>query len=187
MEALIVLLVIVVILAIYAITVYNKLIRLKIQVQEGGADIDAQLKRRYDLIPNLVETVKAVTKFERETMEAVVKARQQAISMHGINAERAEAEGALTQALGKLFAVAEAYPDLKSSQNFLQLQQELTNTEDRVLSARRFYNTTVSDYNAYQDSFPALVFKGLASAKPAEFFEIKNEQEREPVKVQFNQ
>ena len=185
MEALIILLVILVIVGIYAVSVYNKLIRLKTQVQEGAADIDAQLKRRYDLIPNLVETVKAVTKFEKETMEAVVKARQQASGLSGITAERAEAEGALTQALGKLFAVAEAYPDLKSSQNFLQLQQELTNTEDRVLSGRRFYNTVVSDYNAYQDSFPALLFKGLASAKPAEFFEIQNAEEREPVKVAF--
>lgn len=185
MEALIILLVVLVIVGLYAVSVYNKLIRLKVQVQEGASDIDAQLKRRYDLIPNLVETVKQTTKFERETMEAVVKARQQAVQVNGISPERAEAEGQLTAALGKMFAVAEAYPDLKSSQNFLQLQQELTNTEDRVLSARRFYNTVVSDYNAYQVSFPALLFKGLASAVPADFFEIKNDHEREAVQVKF--
>lgn len=185
MEFLIVLVIIAVVVGLYAVSVYNKLVRLKVQVQEGAADIDAQLKRRYDLIPNLIETVKGVTKFERETMEAVVKARQQASGLGGITPERAEAEGQLTAALGKLFAVAEAYPDLKSSQNFLQLQQELTNTEDRVLSARRFYNTVVSDYNAYQVSFPALLFKGLAGAAPAEFFEIKDDKEREPVQVSF--
>jgi LemA protein len=185
MEVLIVLLIIVAVVGIYAISVYNKLVRLKVQVQEGASDIDAQLKRRYDLIPNLVETVKGVTKFEKETMEAVVRARQQAVSINGINAEKAQAEGQLTSALGKLFAVAEAYPDLKSSQNYLQLQQELTNTEDRVLSARRFYNTVVSDYNAYQISFPAMVFKSLAGAQPAAFFEVKTEAEREPVKVAF--
>ena len=156
MEAIIILLIVGVVISLYAVSVYNKLIRLKIQVQEGSADIDAQLKRRYDLIPNLVETVKGVKNFEASTMEAVVKARQQAVSISGLTDEKALAEGQLNSALGRLFAVAESYPDLKSSQNFLQLQQELTNTEDRILSARRFYNTVVSDYNAYQISFPAL-------------------------------
>lgn len=182
---LVVLVLVVAVIGLYAVSVYNKLVRLKIQVREGASDIDAQLKRRYDLIPNLIETVKGVTKFEKETMESVVKARQQAIGLQGMTAERAAAEGGLTSALGKLFAVAEAYPDLKSSQNFLQLQQELTNTEDRILSARRFYNSVVSDYNAYQISFPAMLFKSLASATPEPFFEVSKPEEREAVKVAF--
>jgi LemA protein len=186
MEILIVILIIGVVIGLYVVSVYNKLVRLKTQVQEGSADIDAQLKRRYDLIPNLVETVKGIKNFEASTMEAVVKARQQAVNISGLTTEKAAAEGQLNSALGRLFAVAESYPDLKSSQNFLQLQQELTNTEDRILSARRFYNTVVSDYNAYQISFPALLFKATAGAQPADFFEVKSEEEKEPVKVNFN-
>lgn len=184
MEFLIILLVVLLIVGLFAISVYNRLIRLKVQVREGEADIDAQLKRRYDLIPNLVETVKGVSKFEAETMQAVIKARQNAVSITGLGADKAEAENQLSGALGKLFALSENYPDLKSSQNYLQLQQELTNTEDRILSARRFYNTTVNDYNAYQSTFPASLFKNMAGATEAPFFEAAVS-EKEPVHVQF--
>lgn len=179
----VVLIALVVIVGIYAISVYNSLITLKTRVRESASDIDVQLKRRYDLIPNLIETVKGSTKFESETLEKVVKARQQAIDITGLTAEKAAAENLLSGSLRQLFALSESYPDLKSNQNFLALQEELTNTEDRILASRRFYNSVVSDYNASQDQFPTLLFKGLAGAKPELFFELENptEERKTPV------
>lgn len=175
-----------VILAFVAIGAYNKLIDLKNKVREASSDIDVQLKRRYDLIPNLVNTVKGSSKFESETLEKVVAARNQAVSISGLGQDKVQAENALTGSLRQLFALAESYPDLKSNQNYLQLQQELTNTEDRILSARRFYNNVVSDYNTAQDSFPTLLFKGMAGAKQEPFFELENPtEERKNVKVEF--
>lgn len=175
-----------VILLLVAISSYNRLIDLKQKVQEGASDIDVQLKRRYDLIPNLVETVKGSKTFETETLEKVVKARQQAIDISGLNQEKIAAENMLSGALRQLFALSESYPDLKSNQNFMQLQEELTNTEDRILASRRFYNQVVADYNAEQDKFPTIIFKGLAGAKYETFFELENPvEERKTPKVQF--
>jgi LemA protein len=169
-----------------AITSYNKLIDLKNKVREGASDIDVQLKRRYDLIPNLIESVKGAKNFESETLEKVIQARQQAIDIKGLGVDKAAAENMLSGTLRQLFALSESYPDLKSNQNFLQLQEELTNTEDRVLASRRFYNQVVADYNTIQDQFPTLLFKGLAGAKPENFFELENPtEERKVPKVQF--
>ncbi|MBC7472475.1 MAG: LemA family protein [candidate division SR1 bacterium] len=177
---------IIVILAIVAVTTYNGLITLKTRVREAASDIDVQLKRRYDLIPNLVESVKGSKNFEQETLEKVIQARNQAVSISGLSSEKADAENQLSGALRQLFALSENYPDLKSNQNFLALQTELTNTEDRVLAARRFYNQVVTDYNAQQDQFPALLFKGLAGAKPELFFELENPtEERKNPQVKF--
>jgi len=179
-------LVVLVVVAFIAIGVYNKLIDLKNKVKEAASDIDVQLKRRYDLIPNLVETVKGAKNFEQETLEKVIKARQQAVDISGLGADKAAAENMLSGALRQLFAVSEAYPDLKSNQNFLALQEEITNTEDRILASRRFYNSVVQDYNTTQDQFPAVLFKGLASAAPAQFFELENPtEERKNPKVEF--
>jgi LemA protein len=177
---------VIVILAVVAISTYNTLITLKTRVREAASDIDVQLKRRYDLIPNLVETVKGSKNFEQETLEKVVQARNQAVSISGMGTDRVAAENQLSGALRQLFALSESYPDLKSNQNFLELQQELTNTEDRILSARRFYNQVVSDYNAGQDQFPAIIFKGLAGAKHEPFFELENPtEERKNPKISF--
>lgn len=173
------------VVGLYAVSVYNRLIDLKNKVREGASDIDVQLKRRYDLIPNLIETVKGYAKHESETLTAVVKARQQAIDISNLGALKGMAEDALSSALSKLFALSESYPDLKANQNFLQLQEELVNTEDRIVASRRFYNTVVADYNTYQTQFPAIIFRGLANAKEEEFFEIQDKAQRENIKVSF--
>ena len=176
----------IVLVGIVAISSYNSLIGLKAKVAEAASDIDVQLKRRYDLIPNLVETIKGAAKFESETLEKVIQARNQAISVQGLGEDKSQAEAALTSSLKQVFALAESYPDLKTNQNYLQLQEELTNTEDRILSSRRFYNQVVSDYNAQQDQFPTMLFKSLAKATPAKFFELENPtEERKNVQIKF--
>jgi LemA protein len=178
--------VILLIVSVMAVVAYNNLISLQQKVKEAASDIDVQLKRRYDLIPNLVESVKGSANFEKSTLENVIKARQQAVDISGLTAEKAAAENMLSGALRQLFALSESYPDLKSNQNFLALQEELTNTEDRILASRRFYNAVVSDYNTLQSQFPTLLFKGLANAKDEPFFELEDpEVERKNVKVQF--
>jgi LemA protein len=177
--------ILVVLVVVLAISSYNRLIDLKNKVAEAEGDIDAQLKRRYDLIPNLIETVKGAKNFEQETLENVIKARQQAVDISGLSQEKAAAENMLSGALRQLFALSENYPDLKSNQNFLHLQEELTNTEDRILASRRFYNTVVADYNTVQDQFPTIIFKGLAGATHADQFELENPAEAKPPKVQF--
>jgi LemA protein len=186
---LVIIIAIIVVLAILAgviIGIYNTLVSLKVKVQEAESDVDVQLKRRYDLIPNLIETVKGSKNFEQETLERVVKARQQAIDISGLTKEKAAAENMLSGALRQLFALTENYPDLKSNENFLALQTELTNTEDRILASRRFYNQVVKDYNTYQIQFPAVLFRGIAGATEADFFELENpEVERQNPKVQF--
>jgi LemA protein len=182
---LIIILVLVIVVVITAIMAYNQLVGLKNKVKEGKSDIDVQLKRRYDLIPNLVETVKGASNFESETLEKVIQARNQAIGVSGISPEKAQAENALSGALRQLFALSENYPQLKANESYLQLQEELVNTEDRILASRRFYNQVVADYNTIQDQFPTLLFKSLASASPEPFFEIENAAERENIKVQF--
>jgi len=174
------------VVALVTFSTYNNLITLKNKVKEAQSDIDVQLKRRHDLIPNLIKTVEGAKNFESETLERVIKARQQAIDIDGFGEDKAVAENMLSGALRQLFAVSEAYPDLKSNQNFLSLQNELTSTEDRILSARRFYNSVVNDYNTQQDLFPAVLFKGLAGAAPAEYFELEDpETERKVPEVKF--
>jgi LemA protein len=176
----------IVLIAIYAISVYNSLIKSKMNVKEAFSDMDVQLKRRYDLIPNLIATVKGAANFESSTLEKVVQARQQAINLNGLSTEKLQAENALSGSLRQLFAVAESYPDLKSNQNFLALQEELAVTEDKILSSRRFYNGTVKEYNSAQLQFPTMLFAGLAQAKQEPFFELENPTvERENVKVEF--
>jgi LemA protein len=181
-----ILLLIIIVLAIFAVSAYNSLISLKTRVQESASDIDVQLKRRYDLIPNLIETVKGSSKFESQTLENVIKARNTAMSIQGLGDDKSQAEAALSSLLKQVFALAESYPDLKSNQNYLKLQDELANTEDRILASRRFYNQVVGDYNIAQDQFPTMLFKGMAGATPAKFFELENPtEERQNIKVSF--
>ncbi len=177
---------IVVVLAIAVIGIYNGLVRGRNQVKNAWAQIDVQLKRRYDLIPNLIETVKGYVKHERETLEAVTTARNLAQKLASSGAgERARVEGELTSALGRLLAVAEAYPDLKANQNFLALQEELTSTENKIGFSRQFYNDSVLRYNNQTQQFPSNVVAGMFGFQRAEFFETKAEIEREAPKVSF--
>ena len=181
---LIAIVVIVAILVVYGVVAFNSLVRLRIQAEEGFSDIDVQLKRRHDLIPNLVETVKGYAGHERQTFENVTAARSNALAATGPRA-RAEAESTLTAALGRLFAVAERYPDLKASQNFLELQDELTDTEDKIQAARRFYNMTVRDLNIKIDSFPSSVIANMRGFEKREFFEPEDRADREVPAVSF--
>ena len=169
--------IIVVILVFIAIGIYNSLVVLKKRCDSGWAQIDVQLKRRYDLIPNLVETVKGYLTHEREVLENVTKARQQAIDVSGVKAQ-AQAENVLTGALRQLFAVAESYPNLKANENFLKLQEELANTEDRIQAARRFYNANVRDLNTRIEVFPSNLIANAFGFQKAEFFEIEAAVER---------
>lgn len=171
---------------LWAIFAYNRFITLINRAREAWADIDVQLKRRYDLIPNLVETVKAYAKHEREAFENVTKARSAAISAQGAGAKGA-AENMLAGALKSLFAVAEAYPDLKANQNFLELQRELSDTENKVQAARRFYNGNVRDLNIALQSFPQNIIGNMFNFQPMELFALGEGEEaaREPVKVSF--
>ncbi|MFA6285240.1 MAG: LemA family protein [Parcubacteria group bacterium] len=174
---------IIAIIAIWAVAIYNGLIRLKNRVDEAWSDIDVQLKRRYDLIPNLVNTVKGYASHEKEVFEKVTEARTKAMSAESAG-DKAKAENALSQTLKSLFAVAEAYPDLKANQNFLELQRELTDTEDKVQASRRFYNGNVRDFNTKIQVFPNNVFAGMLGFSAREFFEAAGG-EKEPVKVEF--
>jgi LemA protein len=181
--ALIVILAIIVILLIWVVMTYNGLVRLRNRVENAWAQIDVQLKRRIDLIPNLVETVKGYASHERDTLDAVVRARNASIAATGPQQE-AQANNQLTGALRQLFALSEAYPDLKANQNFLGLQEELTATEGRVAYARQFYNDSVLKYNTKIQSFPAVVMAGAMKYKQREYFEAE-ESAREVPKVQF--
>jgi LemA protein len=177
---------IVVILIITFIAIYNSLVRLRNQVKNAWAQIDVQLKRRYDLIPNLMETVKGYMKHERETLEAVTNARnlaQQAASS-GVGA-RSKAEGELSSALSKLLAVVENYPDLKANQNFLALQEELTSTENKISFSRQFYNDSVLNFNNKTQMFPSNIIAGMTGFRAEEFFEVTVAAEREAPKVSF--
>jgi LemA protein len=178
----IVLLVVVALLVFWLIGAYNKLISLKNQVANAWKQIDVQLKRRHDLIPNLVSTVKGAMQFERETLEAVVAARNQAIKVQqapGVHVgETAAAEAQLTGALSRLLAVVEAYPDLKATGNVAQLQEELTSTENKIAFSRQLYNDTATQYNTKQQQFPTNLVAGMAGASPSELWEITNEAER---------
>ena len=180
----IIVIIIIVAIILWLIAVYNGLVRSKNRVNEAWSDIDVQLKRRYDLIPNLVETVKGYATHERELFQKVTEARAKAMSA-GTIGEKAQAENALASTLKSLFAVAENYPDLKASQNFLELQRELRDTEDKIQASRRFYNTNVRDLNIKIDVFPASLVAKLFKFQKMEFFELAEEAAREPVKVKF--
>lgn len=185
MIALIVIGVIVLLLVLYFVATYNGLIKLRNRVDEAFSDIETQLKRRHDLIPNLVETVKGYAAHERQTFDAVTQARTNAVNAQGPE-NQAAAEGILGQALGRLFAVAEAYPDLKANQNFLQLQNELTDTEDKIQASRRFYNMNVRDLNIKVQSVPSNIIANLANIGEREFFEIEDPTEKNVPDVSFD-
>ena len=172
-------------LVIATIAIYNRLVQLRNRVEAAWAQIDVQLKRRYDLIPNLVETVKGYAAHERETLEAVTRARQQAVDARGVE-EQAQAENMLTQTLRQLFAVAEAYPDLKANQNFMQLQEELTATESRIAYSRQFYNESALAYDNARETFPTNMIAGMFNFEEKPYFEAEAAS-RENVKVDFGQ
>lgn len=197
--ALILLLIIVggaVLIGLFAIGIYNSLVALRNRYKNAFAQIDVQLKRRYDLIPNLVETAKGYLKHERETLEAVIAARNSATTAGSKAAanpgdpqsmkELAGAESGLTGALGRLFAVAEAYPDLKANQNMMQLTEELTSTENKISFARQAYNDSVMAYNTKREVFPSSIVAGMFNFAPAELFQIENPAEKEAPKVSFS-
>ncbi|OIP28329.1 MAG: hypothetical protein AUK39_00755 [Dehalococcoidia bacterium CG2_30_46_19] len=177
---------VVVILIILFIVTYNRLVRLRNQVKNAWAQIDVQLKRRHDLIPNLIETVKGYMKYERETLEAITKARNlaQQVASSG-PAVRAKAEAELSSALGRLLAVVENYPDLKANQNFLALQEELTSTENKISFSRQYYNDSVLSYNNRTQMFPSNMVASMTGFKASEFFEVSVAGEREAPKVSF--
>jgi LemA protein len=177
-------LIIVVVVLFFLIGLYNSLISKRNRVRNAWSQIDVQLKRRYDLIPNLVETVKGYAAHERQTLEAVVKARQQCIDARGVR-EQGPAENMLTGALRQLFALSEAYPDLKANQNFSQLQEELASTENRIGFARQHYNNTVENYNTSIASFPAVLVAGMFGFHEEDYFELGDVAQREAPKVKF--
>jgi LemA protein len=167
-------------------SIYNRLVRVRNEVKNAWAQIDVQLKRRHDLIPNLVETVRGYMKHERETLEAVTKARNVAQQMSSAGAgERAKAEGELSGALARLLVVVERYPDLKANQNFLALQEELTSTENKIGFSRQYYNDSVLRYNNQTQMFPSNIVANTFHFKASEFFEVKAEEERIAPKVSF--
>ena len=179
----------------FAVGMYNKLVQMRNRFKNAFAQIDVQLKRRYDLIPNLIETAKGYMAHERETLEAVIKARNTASSAaQQASADPADAkaitglmaaEGALTGALGRMFALAESYPDLKANQNMMQLSEELTSTENKISFSRQAYNDSVMGYNIYREQFPSNVFAGMFNFKQAQLFEIADDTQREAPKVSF--
>jgi LemA protein len=177
----------VVLFVLWAVGTYNGLVSRRNEAKNAWSQIDVQLKRRYDLIPNLVETVKGYMKHERETLESVIKARQTCVDLRnaGNIGELMKAEGALQQSLRGLFAVAERYPDLKANQNMLQLQEELTSTENRIGFARQAYNDAVMRMNNAIEQFPASIVASFGNFKQGEFFEVESPEERKVVKVQF--
>ena len=183
-----ILLAVIVLFVFLGIGAYNKLVSLRNQVANAWKQIDVQLKRRHDLIPNLIETVKGAMNFERDTLEAVVSARNKAIaaSTSGSVAATATAETHLTGALGRLLAVVEAYPDLKATGNVAQLQEELTATENKIGFSRQLYNDTATQYNTAQQTFPTMLFAGMAGASPASLWEITDEAERAVPKVDLS-
>src|SRR4029450_6432449 len=182
MILLIVIVVLLVLIALYAMVTYNGLVSLRNRIENAWAQIDVQLKRRDDLIPNRVEPVKGYAAHESETLEAVVAARNAGMNAQG-PAEQAQAENMITGALKSLFALSEAYPDLKANQNFSQLQEELTGTEGRIAYARQFYNDTVQKWNTKIQTFPAVILAGMFHMTQREYFEVDEGAEREAVRV----
>lgn len=171
-------------LVLGAIYIYNRLVRLKVQADNAWADIDVQLKRRHDLIPNLVETVKGYAGHEKETLEGVVEARNKAMAAQG-PAAKGHAEGQLTNALKSLFALSESYPQLRAVESFRQLQDTLNSIEDAIQNARRYYNAVVRDLNTRIQQFPSNLLAGMFGFQPREFFSLDDEGEREAPKVEF--
>lgn len=178
---------VIVVLIVAIIGMYNSLIRLKNRVEEAWSDIDVQLKRRYDLIPNLVETVKGYAKHEAGTLEKVTKARTDAMAAQksGDTKKQAAAENMLSSTLKSIFALSENYPDLKANENFLELQRELSDTENKIQASRRFYNGNVRDFNTKLEVFPTNIMAGMLGFKSREYFEIEEAKEKENVKVKF--
>jgi LemA protein len=184
MAILYIIIAVIVIAFFWVIGVFNGLIRLKNRTDEAWSDIDVQLKRRHDLIPNLIETVKGYAAHEKQAFESVTNARAKAISAQGIG-EKAKAEDTLSGTLKTLFAVAEAYPELKANTNFLQLQTELADTENKIQAARRFYNGNVRDINIRIESFPANIVAGMLNFQKRDFFEVENAADKEVPQVKF--
>jgi LemA protein len=175
----------IVLIILYFIFKYNSFISLKNRVNEAWADIDVQLKRRYDLIPNLVNTVKGYATHEQGTFEKITDARSKAMQAGNL-AEKGEAENVLSGTLKSLFAISEAYPDLKANTNFIELQKELSDTENKIQASRRFYNTNVRDWNTNIQMFPGNIIAGIFSFKVSEFFELEQDSvEKNPVEVKF--
>ena len=172
------------IIVLFVIGMYNGLVRARLRVKEAWSGIDVQLKRRASLVPNLVETVKGYAQHEREVFENVTRARSM-LQQAGTPGQAAEANNMLTQTLRSLFAVAEAYPDLKANQNFLDLQRELSDIEEKIAYARQFYNSNVLSYNTKTETFPSVIFANMFNFDPAEFFEAE-EEARQDVKVDFS-
>ena len=185
MIGVIILIVIIVVIALFFVSIYNSLVKLRNQVKNAWAQIDVQLKRRHDLIPNLIETVKGYMTHERETLENITKARSQAVHAEGVG-DKAKAEGELTSALGKFNLVVENYPDLKANQNFLSLQEELTSTENKISFSRQNYNDQVLFFNNKIQMFPSNIVAGMFKFNEEEFFEIEDEKEKEVPKVSFS-
>lgn len=179
-----IILIILVIIILWLILTFNGLVRRRYQVREAWSDIDVQLKRRYDLIPNIIETVKGYMAHEKDVFEKVTEARARAIGA-GNKTEKAGAEDSLTNTLKTLFAVAENYPELKANANFLDLQRELADTENKIQAARRFYNTNVMDLNTKIESFPSNLVAKIFRFGKEDFFGLEKEEEKEPVKVRF--
>jgi LemA protein len=177
--------VILILVVVYIVVVYNGLIRRRLRAKEALSDIDVQLKRRYDLIPNVIETVKGYAKHERGVLENVTKARTAAMEAGGNPVERQEKENMLSNTLKTLFAVSENYPDLKANANFLDLQRELSDTENKIQAARRFYNTVVKELNEKIQSFPSNIIANIFKFQEEKFFELSSEAEKEVVKVSF--
>lgn len=183
MSGIIGVIVVLVLVAVVFIALYNGLVRLKVLTENAWSDVDVQLKKRRDLVPNLVETVKGYARHEQDTLQQVIHARNQAAAAPNPGAQ-IEAENALTGALRQLFALSEAYPDLKANTNFHQLQNELSQIERDIANARRYYNATVRDYNTKQLTFPGSIVAGMGNFDPRPFYEA-DDAEREPVQVQF--
>lgn len=169
---------------LYFVVTYNSLVALRNHIRDAWANIDTELKRRYDLIPNLVETVKGYAAHEKETLERVIQARNAAVGAEGVQ-QQAEAENMLTGALRQLFALSENYPNLKANENFLRLQEELTGTENRIAFARQHYNSSVTIYNTATEMFPSSMVAGMFGFRKRDFFEIEDPAEREAPQVQF--
>ncbi len=189
MVPLLIIIAIVVVVGVLFIGAYNRLVALRQNVNEAFADIDVQLKQRQDLIPNLVETVKGYAAHERGTLDEVTQARAAAASAGNME-QRAQAEGALTGALGRLMAVAESYPDLKANQNFIQLQGELSDLENKIAAARRFFNNAVGEYNASIQRFPAVLIAGMTGFTSRDFFDVgadtRQSMQAAPPQVKFS-
>lgn len=171
MSGILILIGLIVVVVIFVITIYNRIVALSQRTEQAFADVDVQLKQRHDLIPNLVETVKGYATHEKETLNAVIEARNKAQAAHG-PAEQGAAEGVLGAALGRLFAIAEAYPDLKANTNFMELQRELSDVENKIAAARRFFNNAVQEYNTAIQQIPGNLVAPMGSFGPKEYFEI---------------